>query len=253
MRPNRKGLWEVANCASDTPYLPRHHTKKPFQKKNEGKNGVHNATVGSGTHASGLRKGPSMTFPLWGYSNRSLQDREKSNPTVSKCFQPNIPARQYLYNVQRWGLPFQSFLPSHSDHATQAMQFQWIQEIITLSSQRLYSIRIGRNQPKHFAYTVITMSVRMDILGIMSCGLVMSSLVQLSNKATTNSVRCASCHGVLKSFNKTMPDDAIMVCECCAAPYSKRTKYGFEGRRYASHDFRLHCPAWRDLHSWLWS
>ena len=172
-------------------------------------------------------------------------------PNVSN--QISLQGNISIYNVQRWGLPFQPFLPSHSDHATQAMQFQWIQEIITLSSQRFYSIRICRNQPGHFAYTVITMSVRMDILGIMSCGLVMSSLVQLSNKATTNSVRCASCHGVLKSFNKTMPDDAIMVCECCAAPYSKRTKYGFEGRRYASHDFRLHCPAWRDLHSWLWS
>lgn len=32
--------------------------------------------------------------------------------------------------------------------------------------------------------------------------------VQLSNKATTNSVRCASCHGVLKLLKKTMPDHA---------------------------------------------
>ncbi len=91
-----------------------------------------------------------------------------------------------------------------------------------------------------------------ELLFNWSCGLLMSpEMVQLSNKASTNSVRCASCHGVLKLPKNTPSHYGLRMLRRALWYKNQVWVWGVEVC-FTWFQAGLHWPASRDLHSWLW-
>ena len=126
-----------------------------------------------------------MTFPLFPlqgvfYSNGSLQRKStlkqpQSVATISNIFQPNSSTCAEMGSPLPIIFVYQAVASMHTRHIHACPGNAGV----SMDS------RLHQKLP--------------ELLFNWSCGLLMSpELVQLSNKASTNSVRCASCHGVLK-------------------------------------------------------